>query len=111
MATLPFNESETRTNVTIPIGTKLERFAARVTTVTAKKPLQPLPPVTVTGIKVGYAGTAVWSIIAVISGVFPELSSQIGITQLTEISVAGAILGVIGTIHVTRRARRLNLIP
>ena len=77
----------------------------------AKTPLTPIPAVINTGIREGKIGTASFAVVAVISFVFQDFCEGIGLHNLREISVAGVILGIIGLAHVTRRAKKLNLLP
>ena len=77
----------------------------------AKTPLTPIPAVINTGIREGKIGTASFAVVAVISFVFHDFCEGIGLYNLQQISVAGVILGIIGLAHVTRRAKKLNLLP
>jgi hypothetical protein len=72
--------------------------------VNPQKALKPVPALETTGIGVARFGTAIWALLAVISWVWPN-SPQ----GLTQVAIAGTFLGVIGLLHVTRRARKLGL--
>ena len=72
--------------------------------------LKPVPALHTTGIRQGQIGTALWAIAAVSAFAFPDFCEGIGLPELRQISVAGVILGLIGTTHVTLRAKRLNLL-
>ena len=69
-----------------------------------EKTLKSVPALETTGIGIARFGTAVWALIALIS-----LSWQGSPTGLKETAIAGVFLGVIGLLHVTRRARKLGL--
>ena len=69
-----------------------------------KKPLVPVPALETTGIGAARIGTAVWALILVGSAVYPEAPDGLHYTAL-----AGTILGIIGQLHLARRARKLGL--
>jgi len=72
--------------------------------VNPQKSLKSVPALETTGIGVARFGTAVWAAIALISLIW-----QGSPTGLKETAFAGVFLGVIGLLHVTRRARKLGL--
>jgi hypothetical protein len=76
-----------------------------------KPSAKPVPALATTGIRQGQIGTALWAVIALVAFVFPDFCEGIGLPELRQIAVAGVILGLIGTTHVTLRAKRLNLLP
>lgn len=69
-----------------------------------QKALKPVPALETTGIGAARIGTALWAVLALISLAWP--TSPDGLTQT---AIAGFGLGVIGNLHLTRRARRLGL--
>ncbi len=69
-----------------------------------EKTLKSVPALETTGIGIARFGTAVWALIALISLIW-----QGSPTGLKETAIAGVFLGVIGLLHLTRRARKLGL--
>ncbi|MEY4347813.1 MAG: hypothetical protein RIS43_232 [Actinomycetota bacterium] len=98
------------TNVQIPRGS-LRRGVLLLCFMMAKTPLTPIPAVVNTGIREGKIGTISWAVVAVFAFIFNDFCEEIGLYELRQISVAGVILGLIGLAHVTRRAKKLNLLP
>lgn len=69
-----------------------------------QKPLKPVPALETTGIGIARIGTGVWALIALVALVW-----QGSPDGLAETAIAGTGLGLIGILHVTRRARKLGL--
>jgi hypothetical protein len=70
-----------------------------------------IPALEATGIGVAKAGTAIWFVIMLGAWALRETVQNTGFSELPQIATAGFLLGLIGLRHVTRRARRLGLIP
>lgn len=69
-----------------------------------KKSLKPVPALETTGIGAARIGTSVWAVILVVSAVWPESPDGLLYTAL-----AGTVLGIIGQLHLARRAKKLGL--
>lgn len=72
--------------------------------VNPKKPLIPVPALETTGIGAARIGTAIWALILVVSAIWPNSSDGLHYTAL-----AGTGLGIIGQLHLTRRAKKLQI--
>ena len=69
-----------------------------------QKALKTVPALETTGIGLARVGTAVWAFLALCSMAWSTAPAG-----LVEVAVAGSCLGVIGLLHLTRRARKLGL--
>lgn len=69
-----------------------------------EKPLKTVPALETTGIGIARFGTGIWALIAMVALFWPD--SPDGLAQT---AIAGTFLGIIGVLHVTRRARKLGL--
>ena len=69
-----------------------------------QKSLKSVPALETTGIGIARVGTAIWAVIAVVSLLWPNSPDG-----LSETAIAGTFLGVIGLLHLTRRAQKLGL--
>ena len=74
----------------------------------AKHELKKLPPIDTDGIAYARTGTAVIAAISAISWLFRSQLFATDFAELPQISTAALVLGLIGTWHVTRRARRIT---
>jgi len=69
-----------------------------------QKALEPVPALETTGLGLARIGTTIWALMALIS-----LAWSTAPEGMAEVAVAGAFLGVIGLLHLHRRARKLGL--
>ncbi len=69
-----------------------------------EKTLKSVPALETTGIGIARLGTVLWALIALIAAIWPNSPDG-----LVETASAGTFLGVIGLLHLTRRARKLGL--
>ena len=74
-----------------------------------QKPLIQLPVLDTDPLWIAKLGTFVWCGIGALSVVFNPQLVDLGITEATQISIAGVVLGLIGQVFLTRRNRRLGL--
>lgn len=75
------------------------------------KSLKPIPKYETDGVAYARFGTLVWGVLATLSWVFQDFVRNDllgGFEVLPEVSLAGFLLGLVGLLHVTRRARRLQ---
>ena len=74
----------------------------------AKHELKKLPAIETDGIAYARTGTAVIAVITGLSWLFRSQLFATDFAELPQISTAALALGLIGTWHVTRRARRIT---
>lgn len=60
------------------------------------------------GVQLGYVGTGIWAILAVLATVFQGTLEAEGMLWWRDVALAGFVLGLIGLRHVIRRRRRLR---
>lgn len=75
------------------------------------KSLKPIPRYETDGVAYARFGTFVWGLLATFSWIFQDfVRSDLlgGLEVFPEVSLAGFLVGLIGLLHVTRRARRIQ---
>jgi hypothetical protein len=76
------------------------------------KSLKPIPLYETTGVAYARVGTVFWGFLATFSWLFQEFVRNDllgGLKVLPEVSLAGFLLGLLGLLHVTRRARHIQV--
>ena len=77
------------------------------------KSLKPIPRYETDGVAYARVGTLFWGCIAVFSWVLEDFVRNDllgGLEVLPEVSLMGFALGLVGLLHVTRRARRIQAV-
>ena len=76
------------------------------------KSLKPIPLYETTGVAYARVGTVFWGFLAIFSWLFQDFVRNDllgGLKVLPEVSLAGFLLGLLGLLHVTRRARHIQV--
>lgn len=60
------------------------------------------------GVQLGYVGTGIWAVLAVLATLFQGSLEAEGMLWWRDVAYAGFVLGLIGLRHVIRRRRRLR---
>ncbi len=78
------------------------------------KSLKSIPRYETTGVAYARVGSAIWAFVALFSWTFQDFVRNDlfgGLPVMPEVSLAGFLLGLLGLLHVSRRAHRLQEYP